>query len=771
MIGQQYYAVSDLYELYQMKAVLTFMNMGSVMFGMAGAGAVSAGASLATTLMQAVLKPVEALLNDRTDFIQKRIGEELVNLILVVGAETMAERRLAYDLKNSMVWLRDNPLEDPPIDLTLLSFQAPDLRLTADEYSGEGTAIVVVRNDSQLTVEVGAAINILVQGETAVTRSGDPISLTPGEEGTLSISYKLPKSIPVAPGGYDGLIYIQATHPESLTTRTIGPLYVHFKAGTPEDLALLNRQNVSYLLGGKIVADDEHSTSFQIDTGTERARFILAGTESAGLRIKVTDALGRSVGHSANEVPGATIVSPTAGLVVVEIPGPEGRFTAAVSAPEEARDAEYTLAVHTVPTQSAMLRGLTDRVAVETYASSSTARVTVQEFSRQRGVNQLAISISDLVGEGGLVQSTSIAVTVEDAAIGPGGVANFAVDIPLSAGLPDGLYSGVATVSGRDAQDGAPVQTSVEVLALVDRTPPAVPVLEPLAATTSEPKVTVTGSVPETSMIRVFLDGQQVATLGRIGGGGFSVNVTAGDGRHAVHAIAEDAAGNRSDSSEELVFTSTADIAPPVVSMDVVPATGAGHRVSLVASDEQGGSGVASIFYVRPEDTAFQTYAQPFTVQTGTTVLFYAADAAGNFSPAQSRVVAAGTGVLAAVVTDRELVVAEIGAPVVLEAIALDAVGNVLTDVDYVWSLTDGAAGSILPLEGGTAQLTVARGGDFPGLVRVQVTRGPVTVAGDVDVAVPSANEGLISGHVLLEGPERSLWRGGPSWRHRNDDP
>lgn len=116
-----------------------------------------------------------------------------------------------------------------------------------------------------------------------------------------------------------------------------------------------------------------------------------------------------------------------------------------------------------------------DRVLAVAGANDSAApfQVTVQEYGTQRSGNNLSAQVTDLRGKGVPALSASlVSLVAPTTLVEPGALATLSGLVNVPQATPEGTYRGTITVKGKDAASGQEVSTSVELVLLVDRTPP-----------------------------------------------------------------------------------------------------------------------------------------------------------------------------------------------------------------------------------------------------------------------------------------------------------
>jgi peptidoglycan/xylan/chitin deacetylase (PgdA/CDA1 family) len=209
----------------------------------------------------------------------------------------------------------------------------------------------------------------------------------------------------------------------------------------------------------------------------------------------------------------------------------------------------------------------------------------------------------------------------------------------------------VKYLSYDNAGNAEPVNSA---LIQVDTTSPSVTLTNPADGSTVTGTIDLTATAnDDSSVARVdfLVDG---VTVGSSFGAPYSVSwssATVGDGQHTVLARAFDEASNSSDSMTATIDVSNQgpDTIPPSSMMSCNGgACSAGFynaavSVSLSASDNAGGSGVARIVYTTdgstPTSTNGTTYSGAFSVSSTTTVNYRAFDNAGNAEPVNTALI------------------------------------------------------------------------------------------------------------------------------------
>lgn len=328
--------------------------------------------------------------------------------------------------------------------------------------------------------------------------------------------------------------------------------------------------------------------------------------------------------------PGAAVHLRLGGAqVAVAVAGPSGAFSAAVPLPasdgEVSLDAVAVDAAGNASTPSAAVAVRVDRAApaapvLDVLASPTRVAPIVVTGSAEPGA-----AVEVRVGAGPAVTATA----------GPDG--RFLVALALPA---DGTYP-VSARAVDPAGNAGP--SSAPVILVIDRTAPSVPVLaSPVDGATLGAAALLPGGVPFSgaaepgASVEIELDGQLVGGALADAGGAFQVAIPAADGIHTARVRAVDEAGNASaQTAPVLLVVDTAAPGAPTLqapgltreaSIQVTGAAEPGATVSVRAGGVEVASGLADA------GGAFDITV-PLPAQDGAAALqAVAIDAAGNVS-------------------------------------------------------------------------------------------------------------------------------------------
>ena len=309
------------------------------------------------------------------------------------------------------------------------------------------------------------------------------------------------------------------------------------------------------------------------------------------------------------------------------------------------------------------------------------------------------------------------------------------------------------------------------MIVTIDRTAPEAPVLNPITSPVETSPVAVTGHAAGNSVVAVFLDGEEALLFVQPRDGAFSLDLVVEVGEHQLFATSRDSARNTSAPSNNVTFTSTADVTPPTTTTATVTpptttatvtpptttatvedASGGQFKVSLSASDNPGGSGVSRTRYLVGQGTTWMEYEESFSVARDTVVRFYSSDLAGNVERIRSVTAGEVIGELDRVVLVPTSIALFPRGQETLSARGTDDQGHVLEDVTFTWELANQEAGTLDVLEAGLAQFTATTPGHYPQLITVRAEKDGVSQVATLDVTIPEAGTGIWKGKVLLEG-------------------
>jgi peptidoglycan/xylan/chitin deacetylase (PgdA/CDA1 family) len=218
------------------------------------------------------------------------------------------------------------------------------------------------------------------------------------------------------------------------------------------------------------------------------------------------------------------------------------------------------------------------------------------------------------------------------------------------------MVAATATVRYRAFDNAGNAEATHAQLITIDSTPPTVTLTAPAGGATISGQTTLQATASDNvavDHVEFLVDGNQV---GSDSSAPYTLSWdsrTVSDGLHNFSARAVDTAGNQATSSEnQATVLNGVDSTPPTstISCNDNACTSAPYSdpvaVTLAASDNPGGSGVAEIRYTTdgttPTLTNGETYVAAFTVSATTTVKYRAFDVAGNAEAVHSQLITIG---------------------------------------------------------------------------------------------------------------------------------
>jgi uncharacterized repeat protein (TIGR01451 family) len=304
-----------------------------------------------------------------------------------------------------------------------------------------------------------------------------------------------------------------------------------------------------------------------------------------------------------------------------------------------AADGTFALAVAVGEGAHALTAFATDRAGNVSASAAAVALVVDRTAPGAPVLADLAspASVAAVAVSGTAVEAGSIVTVYLDGAFA-GTVASGADgSFSLSVAVAEGLRTFTATAADRAGNASAP---SSPVAVVVDRTPPADPVIDLLATPTGARTLAVTGTAESGAVVEVWMDGALAGTT-VADGELFSLPVTVTEGTRVFTARARDGAGNASGLSAPVAVVVDWTLPVPPTLAALAGPTGA---TSVVVSGTTGVPGETVVLYLDdvPVATAVAsdgTFTFTVAVTEGLrTFRATARDLAGNVSAPSSPV-------------------------------------------------------------------------------------------------------------------------------------
>ncbi|MGI6358055.1 MAG: CARDB domain-containing protein [Bacillota bacterium] len=471
---QEFYKIlaSGGQEVLELRYMLEAQRMASLFFGLATAtmqaatlGTAGGIASMAfgtmTDIYDEALGSMEATVVSIQAMHNRAVAEALADNYLAIGDTLQQEVGVAYSVRGLLAAVDEWRKIDPPLPVTVLSFQIPHAVVEQGERAA-GIAALTVRNDHTGTLHVVPHLTIYDQRGPFSYNDGEPFAISPGETIVIEIPFDIARSTLVDAAGYFGTVMFDVSEPGTMSIGgTHGPYLDHFFAGTSKEiegarLALRASQPLGRVLG----AGEQEEKVFSVDPGTAELRLFLAAGSGARLSWSLRDPAGNQFAavlgaeeRETNELATALVgrLQNVGDYLIIKNPA-AGDYRVSVSAEEDAEDTFYALGVLEVPLLGAVPDvAITDSIHTNERETSFLLRIF--ETGYQQGIEQLAFSISDLEDEeGNVIPGDGVVFKGQNEAELPtylpaGGGAAVWGEMIIPDELPDGTYSGIVSVT------------------------------------------------------------------------------------------------------------------------------------------------------------------------------------------------------------------------------------------------------------------------------------------------------------------------------------
>ena len=572
--------------------------------------------------------------------------ERLYQLFDTQVYEDMGVWRMSWDVLNHLQYLYENPREDPPVPVFVESVYTPDVVLGDGDLVATQTGYAVVRNDADFTVDVSPTIHLFNESVDLGSITAETITIAPGETTDFRLPYGGLSSALTGTEGYDVEIFLEVADPDTMTTGICGPYHSHYFVGTRDELDLLGRQSVRVVHSGDINEGDRREAVFTPSGTTRRMRLLLSQSETANLDLHVYDSAGNHVGFDYDagqadlDLPGGEYHGSDgiAEWIWIDVPGGE-QYRVVVEATSAPLDTQFTVTVLETPEFPALLYLPIADTVTDTNERTVELSFGAGEYGGQRGIVGLSAVATDLVdGQGNVVPVANVSFDLPETTIPAGRTVGWSATVEIPGALPDGTYTGVFTLAGNDAVDGASLSEIADITIVLDTTAPAAPVLDEIGSPVTDGPAPVRGTVESSTIVELLLDGEHLTYAPAGADGNLACRVDIPAGTYTLTARAGDGVGNWSGESNAVAVVSTVDLTAPVTTPVVTGAdNGAGWYgsdavVELGAEDEAGGSGLYATHYSFNGGIEWHNYTDPFalTDEGEHTVWYYSEDSAGN---------------------------------------------------------------------------------------------------------------------------------------------
>lgn len=345
------------------------------------------------------------------------------------------------------------------------SITVPDLVISANETSGQGTGQVLIKNTGSTTANVsvyGSITTKLDQGMPIVGLVGSSsVSIAPGEERSIEFAYTLLRSSLLHYSGYDVHLFVVAAWPGGGISIQ-GPFVEHFFAGTDSQLSTLNGQSFETIARGTLGVGQVITSSVQFAPATQSGHLLLSFAEGSDYDLHLYDSSGNHVGMNystgeiENQIPDVSYSGPNAWpeWMIVENPGGDA-YQVKVVVQNSAAGEGYDLSKLETPLLPAILDAPSQ--AVWSIVRTAKASPTTESFGLQiaeggggQGVSNLQISSTNFTGDGGAIIPAGQILCEIPNEVSAGTSILGICNVTITPETPIGTYTGAIYVSGKD---------------------------------------------------------------------------------------------------------------------------------------------------------------------------------------------------------------------------------------------------------------------------------------------------------------------------------
>jgi len=357
------------------------------------------------------------------------------------------------------------------------SISVPDLVISANETSGQGTGQVLIKNAGNTTANVivyGSITTKLDQGMPIVGLVGSSsVTIAPGEERAVEFTYTLLRSTLMHHSGYDVHLFIVAAGPGGWINIQ-GPFVEHFFAGTSSRLSTLNGQVFETIDRGLLGVGQVITIPVQFASATRSGRLLLSFAEGSDYDLHLYDSSGNHVGVNygtgevENQIAGVSYSGPTTWPEWMIVENPSGdAYLVKVVVQNSAAGKGYDLSKLETP----LLPAILDTPSQVAWSIVRTAKTspTIESFGLQiaeggggQGISNLQISSTDFTGYGGAVIPAGQILCEGPNEVSAGTSILGICTITIPPETPEGTYAGTIQVSGKDA-DGTTLNAATQV--------------------------------------------------------------------------------------------------------------------------------------------------------------------------------------------------------------------------------------------------------------------------------------------------------------------
>ena len=459
--------------------------------------------------------------------------------------------------------------EDVTVDVS-----TPNITVSDDEAIGDGIVQITINNTSSNDILVSPCYEVIARDTFAnkaiVVGSIEETSLAAGMSKTKQIPISIPKNSLVDSAGYDLVAYMDVRTTSS-TPERIGPYVSHFYAGTVAELASYSSHILSKIDHDLISDGGSFETTVTPAQSSQILRIVLTQPDKAELDLHLYDEAGQHVGRlEITDTVESQIVGAeydlTSHAKFIEMPNAKGKVFRVKIFGSQVQDlSDYDLYVQEIPDQQARIIPYGSPAEVD-ISNQGKVVIGLTEYSGVAPVKDIAFTAGQLNGPGGVIPASSLSFSTETT-MSAGETKMFEGNIEAPADVQDGVYTGSIMVTAACAKSGVPMSSSIPISIMVDRTAPSRPIIKQPALPV-DALLNIEGTATAGSLVELWVNGKIASHASCDSSGRFlGYLVPLEEGANAITAIAEDDAGNRSESSN-----------PVSVFYDLPPTTPTGFK-------------------------------------------------------------------------------------------------------------------------------------------------------------------------------------------------
>lgn len=389
------------------------------------------------------------------------MSKGLFNVVVESNNTLYKQKGISESIDNLFTDLDEWRKIDPPLPVEVMSVVVPDVVVDSNSKTGEGRAILTIKNIYTGTLTLSPSVNIYSSSRLVASPKGNTVYVKPNETALIEIPFSVSASTLIDAGGYTAVAFIDIAEPETMSIGAPeGPYVAYFFAGTHEQIDA-NREiyNASQPRGRKMNSGEKDKITIIPLEKTGEIRVFMATEVGSELEIRIYDDEGNCAGNIAGEIlVNNSMKNVDINTLVnkgdyIRIMQPDGRkYTIEVLLPEGAENEQYALSIIELPDLGAVpevisfvdINNITREIALD---------VTIVETSMRQEIERVQYEVSELRDKEGNVipadifkfYGSSSEYIPDSLPAGKGMKILAAGEIPK--GVLDGMYEGTFTVT------------------------------------------------------------------------------------------------------------------------------------------------------------------------------------------------------------------------------------------------------------------------------------------------------------------------------------